>query len=201
MSLVIELSSVVECRTRDWKAARSVPSRSGERSFFSRLNVLCCWLFFPYPLQLNVTAVARKRPRSFCQNCRWQVTQLNTHTPKLDPTKLEWADHAVEALYGSKRARTQLVSWCFEPGQPQRNTSGLKTNFTLSPNYSFHKPFDHKSLYSQTTTQILSTVSERKPRRTKHVLEPIYSRGHSTRDTASSRVTYFILRADTGTRC
>ena len=28
---------------------------------------------------------------------------------------------------------TWLVSWCFEPGQPQRITSGLKTNFGLSP--------------------------------------------------------------------
>ena len=26
-----------------------------------------------------------------------------------------------------------LVSWCFEPSQPQRITSGLNTNFTLSP--------------------------------------------------------------------
>ena len=28
-----------------------------------------------------------------------------------------------------------LVSWCFEPSQPQRITSGLKTNFSLSPSY------------------------------------------------------------------
>ena len=32
-----------------------------------------------------------------------------------------------------------LVSWCFVPSQPQRITSGLNTNFTLSPIYSFHK--------------------------------------------------------------
>ena len=31
------------------------------------------------------------------------------------------------------------VSWWFEPSQPQRITSGLNTNFTLSPSYSFHK--------------------------------------------------------------
>ena len=34
---------------------------------------------------------------------------------------------------------SKLVSWCFEPSQPQRITSGLNTNFTLTPSYSFHK--------------------------------------------------------------
>ena len=29
--------------------------------------------------------------------------------------------------------KSQLVSWCFEPSQPQRITSGLNTNFVLSP--------------------------------------------------------------------
>ena len=29
----------------------------------------------------------------------------------------------------------QLVRWCFEPSHPQRITSGLNTNFTLSPSH------------------------------------------------------------------
>ena len=33
----------------------------------------------------------------------------------------------------------RLVRWYFEPSQPQRITSGLKTNFCLSPSFSFHK--------------------------------------------------------------
>ena len=33
----------------------------------------------------------------------------------------------------------ELVSWCFEPSQPRRITSGLKTNFSLSPCYSLNK--------------------------------------------------------------
>ena len=37
------------------------------------------------------------------------------------------------------------VTWCFEPSQPRRITSGLKTNVTLSPSYSFHKSSHHKS--------------------------------------------------------
>ena len=39
-----------------------------------------------------VTAVARKRPRSFCQKCGWHVTAKHAYT--LDPPKLVWADCA-----------------------------------------------------------------------------------------------------------
>ena len=40
-----------------------------------------------------------------------------------------------------------VVSWCFEPSQSQRITSGLNTNFTLSAGYSFHKSSYHKSCF------------------------------------------------------
>ena len=64
----------LERRTRDRKVAGSNPCWSGGgRIFFSRVNFLCR-LLFRYPLHPRVTAVARKRPRSFCQMCRWQVT-------------------------------------------------------------------------------------------------------------------------------
>ena len=39
----------------------------------------------------------------------------------------------------------RLVSWCFEPSQPQRITSGLNINFNQAPSYSFHKSLYHKS--------------------------------------------------------
>ena len=41
----------------------------------------------------------------------------------------------------------QLVSWCFEPSQPQRITSELNTNFILSPNYSVNTSSYHKSCF------------------------------------------------------
>ena len=50
--------------------------------FFSPESTLCadsCSVSVPPP-PFRVTAVARERPRLFCQKCRWQV-QLNTHTP------------------------------------------------------------------------------------------------------------------------
>ena len=70
-----------------------------------------------------------------------------------------------------------LVSWSFEPSQPQKITLGLNTNITLSPSYSFHKSSDNKSC----------------------LFSLFIFRGHSTREPASSRVTYFILQAYTGT--
>ena len=33
------------------------------------------------PFHPRVTALARKRSRSFCQKCRWQVTPKHTYTP------------------------------------------------------------------------------------------------------------------------
>ena len=63
----------LEHRTRDWKVAGSNPCWNGGRIFFSRVDFLC-WLLFRYPFHPRVTAVARKKSRSFCQKCRWQVT-------------------------------------------------------------------------------------------------------------------------------
>ena len=69
----------LERRTRDWKVAGSNPCWSGGRTFFSRVDFLC-WLLFRYLFHPRVTAVARKRSRSFCQKCRWQVTAKHTYT-------------------------------------------------------------------------------------------------------------------------
>ena len=56
----------LEHRTRDWKVAGSNPCWNGGRIFFSRVDFLCC-LLFRYPFHPRVTAVARKKSRSFCQ--------------------------------------------------------------------------------------------------------------------------------------
>ena len=42
--------------------------------------LLLCWLLFWYLFHPCVTAVTRKRSRSFCQKCRWQVIAKHTHT-------------------------------------------------------------------------------------------------------------------------
>ena len=72
----------LERRTRDWKVAGSNPCWNGGRIFFSRVDFLC-WLLFRYPFHPRVTAVARKKSRSFCQKCRWQVTAKHAYTLRM----------------------------------------------------------------------------------------------------------------------
>ena len=52
------------------------------------------------PFHPHVTAAARKRPQSFCQKCRWQVTPKHMYT--IDPKKFEWFDSAaVQSKFGN----------------------------------------------------------------------------------------------------
>ena len=93
-----------------------------------------------------------------------------------------------------------LVSWYFEPSQPQRIMSGLKTNFHLFPSYSVYKSLNNKFLKSQLSVKYFtkkptqhtsyliehmknlsgkvittSTISECQPRKIiPHVLKPNY---------------------------
>ena len=71
-------SLLVESRTSHRKVASSNPGLSGGRIFFSsRLSVLT---LIRCPFHPRVTIVARKRPRPFCQKCRWQVTPKYAYT-------------------------------------------------------------------------------------------------------------------------
>ena len=81
-----------------------------------------------------VTAVARKRPRSFCQKCRWQVTVKHAYT--LDSTKSELADYdAVQAKCGNLSGNDELtrnLSGNIRPqssqlGEPLWTDSGVKS--------------------------------------------------------------------------
>ena len=65
-----------------WKVAGSNPCWNGGRIFFSRVDFLC-WLLFRYPFHPRVTTVARKKSRSFCQKCRWQVTAKHAYTLRM----------------------------------------------------------------------------------------------------------------------
>ena len=87
-----------------------------------------------------------------------------------------------------------LVSWCLEPSQPQRTTLGLNTNFTLFPSHSFHKSSYHKSCFFCCCFVCVCVCVC-----VWFFFSQFIFRGHSTREPASSRVTYFILQAYTGT--
>ena len=84
---------VVELQVVNWRLL----GRRHKVVFHSRVPyfaALCCpGENFPEgPFHPCVTAVAHKRPWSFCQKCRWQVTPKRAYT--LDPMKSEWADYA-----------------------------------------------------------------------------------------------------------
>ena len=59
------------------------------------------------PFHPRVTAVARKRPRSFCQKYKWQVTPKHAYT--LDPTASEWADYAALHVWYGNLSRSELT--------------------------------------------------------------------------------------------
>ena len=98
-------SSVVRARTRDRKVAGSNPCWSGGIIFFSGVNFLC-WLLFRYPFHPRVTAVARKRSRSFCQKRGWQVTAKHAYTLRMWLC-MRW--HGAW-LYGVHRTRRDWLS-------------------------------------------------------------------------------------------
>ena len=98
---------LAECKTRDWNVVSSSPGRSDSKNFWRRNFCPHSYLVSIPP---HVSVVACKRPWSFCQKYKWQVTPKNTYT--LNTAKLEWADYAVQAQCGKLsgiQAHTQLI--------------------------------------------------------------------------------------------
>ena len=94
-----------------WSKGCEFESWQKQRENFLLQSQLCVLTLIRCPFQPCITAVARKRPWSFCQKCRWQVTPK--HAYNLDPAKSEWADYAsVKSIVWEpirKQAHTQLV--------------------------------------------------------------------------------------------
>ena len=70
------------------------------------------------------------------------------------------------------KKQRKLINWCFQPSQPKRITPGLKTKFNLSPNY-LSIPLI-TSLFSKTTTQIISIISEYKPKQNNNMFWSLF---------------------------
>ena len=83
----------VKCWTCDWKVASSSPAAAAEA--FSSPGLTLCAVHNSASFPSCIITVAHKRPQSFCQKCKRQVTPKYAYT--LDLTKLEWADYAVQA--------------------------------------------------------------------------------------------------------
>ena len=79
-----------------------IPAGAAGECFSLRLTL--CADSYSVSVPPRVTAVACKRPRSFCQKCRWQV--IPKHAYFLDPTTSErayWA--AIQAWCGNELTR------------------------------------------------------------------------------------------------
>ena len=87
----------------------------------------------------RVTAVARKRPRSFCQKCRWQVTPKHEYT--LDQTKSEWADYAAVQAECGNLSGNELTRNSSENSRPQSSqlAESLWTDPSLKSGISVHE--------------------------------------------------------------
>ena len=90
-------------------------------------------------MQANLKKQTNQQTKRHRRGISCQTFSQNPRTPG----KSHHHHHHVSQLcrlYQGERGRGGwLVSWCFEPSQPQRTISGLKTNFNLSPTYSAHK--------------------------------------------------------------
>ena len=79
------------------------------------------------PFHPHVTAVACKRPWSFCLKCRWQVTRKHGYT--LDPMKLEWADYAtVQAKCGNSSGNE--LTWNLSGNTPSQSSQLAESLWT-----------------------------------------------------------------------
>ena len=85
------------------------------------------------------------------------VRNINCKLHVLDSSPLQFKHCIVVTL-----VHTSKVSWYFEPSQSQRIISGLKTNFSLSPNHSVHKSSKHKF------SEIFKICSDTNSHKTKH---------------------------------
>ena len=90
-----------------WLKGCEIKSRHGQPENFLLQSHFSVLTFIRCPFHPSVAAVPRKRPRSFCQKCRWQVTPKHAYT--LGPTQSAWAYYA---------ARCTGIVW-----KPTRKTS------------------------------------------------------------------------------
>ena len=98
---------------------------------------ICVLTLIGCPFHPCVTAVAHKRPQSFCQKCRWQVTPKHAYT--LDPMKLEWTDNAaVQAEFGNlsgneltSNSSGNTQSQLSQRTEPLWTEPGLKSGISL----------------------------------------------------------------------
>ena len=131
----------------------------------------------------------------------WQgfvLLLLVIDTAWLSSSSCHCSKHSTWGIVGQQRgweSVCKLIRWCFEPSRPQKITSGLKTNFGLSPSYWFHKSLYHTSLFLKLQLKLYPPFRNANPEEQQHIFYSLFIFcGHSTREPASSRVTYLLCR-------
>ena len=113
-------SSVVERRTRGRKVAPVRIPAGAVRQYTSPGSIFCADSIW-YPFHPRVTAVARKRSRSFCPKCRCQVTVKHTCTLRMR-LWIKWYWCMVVMVYTERTPRRQQIMW----HQPRNNQQRCK---------------------------------------------------------------------------
>ena len=125
-------SSVVR-EPDSWLKGRGFESLQERRENFLLQSQLSVLTLFRYPFHPRVTAVARKRPRSFCQKCRWQVTAKHTYTLRMWLC-IKW--HGAW-LYGVHRTRRDGSSFMWhQPCQRCKYTTSVDIQKRAIKSYS-----------------------------------------------------------------
>ena len=134
-----------------WSKDFEFEPRWGRREKFLVQSQLYVLTLIRCPFHPRVTAVAHKRPQSFCQKCRWQVTPKPEYT--LVPSKSEWADYAaVQAKCGN-----------LSGNEPTRNSS---ENARLQSSQLAVPLWTDLGLKSETNLrELISTLKKKKRRR------------------------------------
>ena len=84
-----------------------------------------CADLFRYLFDPCVTAVARKRSRSFCHKCRWQVTAKHTHTLPMW-LWMKWHCNLVHGWNGVHRTCAETAAFHVAPAM-QHPKSAIST--------------------------------------------------------------------------
>ena len=113
--------------TCDRKVANSNPGRSGRRIFFL-FSQLCVLTFTWCPFHPRVNTVASKRPRSFCQKRRWQVT------PKHACALTQWSRSGLTMLLPRHSVETyqETSSHATRQGTLSHSKSGISVRELIS---------------------------------------------------------------------
>ena len=119
-----------------WSKRCEFESRQELWENFLLQSQLCVLTLIRCPFHTRVTAVARKRPRSFSKKCRWQVTPKHAYT--LDPTKSVGAEYAMQAecvnLSGNELTRNSSGNTRLQSShlaEPLWTDPGLKSGISV----------------------------------------------------------------------